>query len=91
MSRTTEPRGEDLRTTTLAEAPLGEPLRVVSVAIDAATAGWLAAVGLATGEELVVLRHAALGGPLHLRLEAGGELAVARDLASLIDVERASS
>ena len=51
------------------------------------TAAWLAAVGLECGEEVTLLRRAILGGPLHIRLERGGELAVARDVAARVMVE----
>lgn len=71
----------------LASAAVGQPLRIARVALDADVASWLGAVGLAEGEELVVLRRAALGGPLHVRTAAGGEFAVARELASQIAVE----
>jgi ferrous iron transport protein A len=73
----------------LSGSPRGRRLRIVRVALDADVAAWLAAVGLHEGEELVVLRRAAFGGPLHVRTGAGGEFAVARELASRIAVEDA--
>jgi ferrous iron transport protein A len=71
----------------LADATVGKPVRIAHVDLDADVAAWLAAVGLSEGEELVVLRRAALGGPLHVRTTSGGEFAVARELASHIGVE----
>ncbi len=72
---------------TLADATLGLRLRIARVDLEADVAAWLDAVGLAEGEELVVLRRAALGGPLHVRTSSGGEFAVARELATRIAVE----
>jgi ferrous iron transport protein A len=43
-------------------------------------------VGLHQGEELLVLRRAVLGGPLHVRTGGGGEFAVAREVAGKIAV-----
>ncbi len=51
---------------------------------------WLAAVGLHEGEGLVILRRAALGGPLHVRTSSGGEFAIAREVAARIHVQDAS-
>ena len=71
----------------LADATIGLRLRIARVELDADVAAWLDAVGLAKSEELVVLRRAALGGPLHVRTTSGGEFAVARELATKIAVE----
>ncbi|MBX3261998.1 MAG: ferrous iron transport protein A [Labilithrix sp.] len=70
----------------LATATSGARVRVVAVRLDADVAAWLAAVGLHVGEEVVVLRRAVLGGPLHVRTSSGGEFAVARELAEKLDV-----
>lgn len=70
----------------LASADTGRRVRIVSVDLDAESTGWLGAVGLHVGEELVVLRRALFGGPLHVRTAAGGEFAVARELARNIGV-----
>jgi ferrous iron transport protein A len=59
---------------------------VVGVPADSAVAAWLAAVGIAQGEELLVLRRGLFGGPLHVRTGCGGEFAVARSLAAEITV-----
>jgi ferrous iron transport protein A len=72
----------------LAGAAVGERVRIAAARLDDATAGWLAAVGLHEGEEVVVLRRAVFGGPLHVRTASGGEFAVAREIALLLDVER---
>jgi ferrous iron transport protein A len=68
-------------TTTLAGAVAGERLRIARVDLDAEATAWISAVGLSEGEELVVLRRAALGGPLHVRTSSGGEFAVGREVA----------
>lgn len=72
---------------TLAEAPAGERVRITRVDVEGEGAAWLGAVGLDAGEELVVLRRAAFGGPLHVRTDSGGEFAVGRDVALEIIVE----
>ena len=72
----------------LADAANGDRVRIARVDLDGEAAAWIGAVGLSEGEELVVLRRAALGGPLHVRLSTGGEFAVARDVARLITVTR---
>ena len=70
----------------LADAADGDRVRIARVDLDGEAAAWIAAVGLSEGVELVVLRRAALGGPLHVRVASGGEFAVARDVARLIAV-----
>jgi ferrous iron transport protein A len=70
----------------LAEAVTGLCVRIIAVNLEGEAAAWLAAVGLHEGEELVVLRRAALGGPLHVRTGGGGEFAVAREVAQRIGV-----
>ncbi len=71
----------------LASAAIGRPLEIATVDLDGDATAWLAAVGLHDGEELVVLRRAVLGGPIHVRTGSGGEFAVARELAAKIVVE----
>jgi ferrous iron transport protein A len=73
----------------LASAAVGTRVRIVTTQLEPDAAAWLAAVGLAEGEEVTVLRRAALGGPLHVRIASGGEFAIARELASLLTVEAA--
>ena len=70
----------------LADAVNGRRVRITRVALEGEAAAWIGAVGLHEGEELVVLRRAALGGPLHVRTGGGGEFAVARDVAMHITV-----
>ncbi|HVJ90150.1 MAG TPA: FeoA family protein [Labilithrix sp.] len=70
----------------LADAAVGARVRIVGAKLERELAAWLSAVGLDEGEEVVVLRRAALGGPLHVRTSSGGEFAVAKELAALIDV-----
>ena len=52
----------------LADATVGRRVRIARVDLDGEAASWIGAVGLHDGEELVVLRRAALGGPLHVRI-----------------------
>jgi len=73
----------------LADAVIGRRLRIHEVDLERDAKGWLEAVGLSEGETLVVLRRALFGGPLHVRTSAGGEFAVARELATRIRVEDA--
>ena len=70
----------------LATATIGTSVRIVGIVLDSSVAAWLAAVGLQEGEEVTVLRRAALGGPLHVRTSSGGEFAIARELAARLDV-----
>ena len=72
---------------TLASAAIGQSVRIAKAELEEDIAAWLAAVGLAEGEELVVLRRAAFGGPLHVRLATGGEFAVAREIAQKLSVD----
>ena len=71
----------------LADAEIGKTVHIARVDLDGEAAAWIGAVGLAKGEELVVLRRAALGGPLHVRTSSGGEFAVAREVALHISLE----
>ena len=64
----------------------GWRVRITSIDLEGEAAAWLGAVGLHESEELVVLRRAALGGPLHVRSAGGGEFAVAREVAGHIGV-----
>jgi len=73
--------------TSLAEVAIGELVRIVGAKVDAEVTGWLSAVGLDHGEGVTVLRRAAFGGPLHVRTSSGGEFAVAKELAALLEVE----
>jgi ferrous iron transport protein A len=77
--------------TTLASVALRTRVRVTATRLDADQAAWIAAVGISSGEEVEVLRRAALGGPLHVRTASGGEFAVAREIATCIDVVEVST
>src|SRR5271170_3397437 len=57
---------------TLDEVSVGVSARVGAIELDADVSAWLAAVGIAAGESVVVLRRAAFGGPIHVRTGAGG-------------------
>ncbi len=72
---------------TLAEAGIGQRLRIVAIALEPDDAAWLAAFGLHVGERLSVRRRAAFGGPLHVKTASGGEFAVAREVAGAIEIE----
>jgi ferrous iron transport protein A len=71
----------------LASAAIGRRVRIVATRLDEDIAAWVAAVGLHEGEEVIVLRRAVFGGPLHVRTESGGEFAVASEIAAKLDVE----
>jgi ferrous iron transport protein A len=70
----------------LASVELGVAVRVVSLEIEAELGAYLRALGIAEGERITVLRRAALGGPLHIRTEHGGEFAVNRSLAAAVRI-----
>jgi ferrous iron transport protein A len=76
---------------TLAEIAIGVSAQVGAVGLDADVSAWLAAVGIAAGESVVVLRRGAFGGPIHVRTGSGGEFAVARTLARSIMLAEAVS
>jgi ferrous iron transport protein A len=71
----------------LAQVPPGGRVHIAALALDGDVAAWLAAVGLHEGEEILVLRRAVFGGPIHVRTGSGGEFAVARELAAKIAIE----
>jgi Fe2+ transport system protein FeoA len=72
----------------LATMKPGDSARILDLAVEADLAAWLRAVGLGEGEDVRVLRHAALGGPIHVRTAAGGEFALNRSLARRIFVRQ---
>lgn len=72
---------------TLSALGCSQPARITAFALERAEVGWLQALGLALGEEIVVLRRALLGGPLHVRTGVGGEFALDRRLSARIHVE----
>jgi len=72
--------------TSLDEQPFGRWAEIRSVDAPPVEARWLAALGLAPGQRVAVLRRAAWGGPLHVRTEGAGEVALGLDLAHVIHV-----
>ena len=74
----------------LADLPLDTSARIASLALDAAIARRLRAVGVFENESIVVLRRAPFGGPLHVRTSSGGEFALDRRIAFAIEVEEAA-
>jgi Fe2+ transport system protein FeoA len=68
----------------LATMRAGEPGHVIEVGLEAEFAGWLEAMGIGLGQTLTVLRRAAFGGPIHVRVGSGGEFAVDAALARCI-------
>lgn len=60
---------------------------ITALKMAASEAAWLRAIGLAEGVMITVLRLAPLGGPLHVRISTGAELAVDRELAGHVEVE----
>lgn len=78
--------GEPESRGTLADRALGEEVFVRAVRVDERDARWLAAAGLFVGQGVRVLRRAAFGGPLHVRVASGGDFAIDRALSALIDV-----
>ena len=71
----------------LGNLPIARSARVLLLRLDEAQARFLRAVGIFEQEEIMVLRRAPFGGPLHLRTSSGGEFALDRALAMSIDVE----
>jgi ferrous iron transport protein A len=71
---------------TLAHLEPGVWARVEQVSLEDAERTWLDAVGLATAQHVMVLRRAPFGGPLHVRVESGGEFALDRVLAEAIEL-----
>lgn len=72
--------------TSLSKLSVGLSASVSALRVPAREAAWLRAVGLGEGMGVTVLRKAPLGGPLHVRLSGGAELAVDRALAACVDV-----
>jgi ferrous iron transport protein A len=70
----------------LLDLPLASTARVVALALDAAAACRLRAVGVFEGEAIMVLRRAPFGGPVHVRTSSGGEFALDRRIALAIEV-----
>lgn len=71
----------------LSSLSAGASGRVVSLSLDDGDGRWLRAVGLFEGQRVVVLRRGWFGGPLHVQIGAGAELAIDRGLASRVGVD----
>ncbi|MDX2021965.1 MAG: FeoA family protein [Deltaproteobacteria bacterium] len=69
----------------------GQPGRICGVRMTPDQVAWLAALGLPVGEDVVVLRRAPFGGPLHVRAGSGAEFALDLDCALGIDVVPAAA
>lgn len=72
--------------TSLAALSPHVPAAITSLRLSEREAAWLRAIGLSEGSTVTLLRRAPLGGPLHVRVSGGVELAVDRHLALLVDV-----
>ena len=73
--------------TSLDLLPPQRPAAITALKMAETEAAWLRAIGLAEGVGVTLLRVAPLGGPLHVRISTGAELAVARELARQVEVE----
>lgn len=59
---------------------------VTALRMSEREAAWLRAIGLGEGVAVTVLRKASVGGPLHVRVSGGAELAVDRELARNVEL-----
>lgn len=73
---------------TLSQLETGVPARVLGLQLDPREGEWLRAVGIAEGQRVTVIRRALFGGPVHVRIESGGEYAIDRTLAGAIHCAR---
>ena len=72
----------------LADVKIGGSATVLALDLEPELAAWLRAVGIGEGDRIDVLRAGAFGGPLHVRNASGGELAINRQLARSIRVDK---
>lgn len=70
----------------LDQAPLALECVVVEINLDQETTHWIESIGISKGDRISVLRHAILGGPIHVRCARGGEFAIGRSVAREIQV-----
>ena len=79
--------------TSLDALPPHSPDSVTTLSLGEREAAWLRAIGIFEGTTVTLLRRAPLGGPLHVRVSGGAELAVDQALARsvLVTPEQASS
>lgn len=54
---------------------------IASLEFPSQERAWVEALGLSPGREVLLLRRAALGGPLHVRIDTGAEFAIDAELA----------
>jgi Fe2+ transport system protein FeoA len=71
----------------LAGLPVGASAPVTALDLPEREAAWLRAVGLVEGITVTPLRKAPFGGPVHVRLSSGLELALDLDLARHVQVQ----
>jgi ferrous iron transport protein A len=71
----------------LIHLPIASTARVISLRLDENEARRVRAVGVVEDEEVVVLRRAPFGGPVHVRMSSGGEFALDRSIAEAVEVE----
>jgi Fe2+ transport system protein FeoA len=71
----------------LASLPVGAWAPVLALGLSEREAAWLRAVGLVEGISVMPLRKAPFGGPLHVRLSSGLELALDLSLARAVLVQ----
>ncbi|MEZ4410882.1 MAG: FeoA family protein [Polyangiales bacterium] len=72
--------------TTLSAVPVGGRAVVRALHVDEGLVRWLRAVGVFEGQGVTVLRRGAFGGPMHVRVDSGGEFAIDRALAAGLEV-----
>lgn len=70
----------------LLAVPVGGRAVIRALRVESAMVCWLRAVGMFEGQGVTVLRRGAFGGPLHVRVDSGGELAIDRGLAKGFEV-----
>ena len=75
------------RAANLASLAVGSTAQVSSLALSEREAAWLRAVGLVEGISVTPLRKAPFGGPVHVRLSSGLELALDLELARAVLVQ----
>ena len=75
------------RAASLASLAVGASAPVTALALPEREAAWLRAVGLVEGISVTPLRKAPFGGPVHVRLSSGLELALDLDLARAVLVQ----
>jgi Fe2+ transport system protein FeoA len=71
---------------TISKLQIGKTRVVKGLRLPANEAAWLRAVGLYEGVSVTPLRFGPFGGPVHLRLSTGVELAIDFELAQAVDL-----